>query len=152
MTQATGMPLAVRLLREDALGSIDDAYAVHWSRYKKALAAVEALDPERLSGPGQTPLTLMDEEVVAHVHEAWEAGAYIGAAFAKAELNLEVERRICRRCGGYGVDRRVPDHPCAVCGGDGTVPATTTDARRNDRRNSGPGHHAQGRCFASVIQ
>jgi hypothetical protein len=121
------MPLVITLLREDLLGEPDDAYAVGWSRYKKALAVVEALDPERFGGPGATPLSLMDEEVVRLVHDAWEAGALIGDAFARAELVLEVERRICRHCNGYGVDRRVPDRPCAVCGGEGTVPAGESD-------------------------
>jgi hypothetical protein len=130
MTETTTMPLAIKLLREDALGDIRDAYAVPWSRYKKALAAVEAGypegHPERRCTRGQTPLTRMDEDVTALVHDAWDAGVVVGDAFARAELALEVERRICRRCQGYGVDRRASDPPyapCAVCGGEGTVPA-----------------------------
>ena len=123
MNQTTSMPLAIKLLREDALGDIHEAYAVAMSRYKKALWAVQALDPERFDGSGANPLTLMDEEVVALANEAWEAGVVVGDAFARAELALEVERRLCRRCAGYGVDRRDPDGPCAACGGEGTVPA-----------------------------
>jgi len=126
--QDTNQPLAIRLLREDALGEIDDTYAVGWARYKKALAVVQALDPERFSEWGQNPLTLMDEEVVRLVHEAWEAGTVVGDAFAKAELALAVERRICRRCNGAGIECRLPDRPCCpVCGGEGTVPAGDHD-------------------------
>ncbi len=124
-------PLAIRLVREDALHDYQDAYAVGWSRYKKALATVEAVDPERLNATrGQNPLTLMDEEVVELVHEAWEAGVYVGDAFAQAEQVLDVERRVCQRCNGHGLDRRASDYPydpCAVCGGEGTVPAGDDD-------------------------
>jgi hypothetical protein len=128
MTQTTTMPLAIRLLREDALGDIDDAYAVPYAAYKKALATVEALDPDRFSGPGQTPLTQLDEQVIALMHEAWEAGAVVGAAFAHAQLALEVERRICHRCNASGVDRQAPGRlSCPVCGGEGTVPANNCD-------------------------
>ena len=128
--QDTNQPLAIRLLREDALRGTEDAYAVGWSRYKKALRAVALLDPERFSdgSSGITPLTEMDEEVVRLVHDAWEAGVYVGDAFAKAELALEVDRRICRRCNGGGVDRRAAGRPCCpVCGGEGTVPAGYRD-------------------------
>jgi hypothetical protein len=90
-------PLAIRLLREDVLGNIDDGFAVAYAAYKKSFAAVEDLDPKRFGGPGKTPLSLMDEAVIVLMHDAWEAGVYIGDAFARAESALEVERRTCRR-------------------------------------------------------
>jgi hypothetical protein len=124
---SAAMPLAIKLLREDALGDIHDAWAVPFACYKQSLQVVEALDPERFGGPGQTPLSAMDEQVHALTNEAFEAGVHVGAAFARAELALQVERRICRRCNGGGVDRRRPDDPCTVCGGEGTVPAGDVD-------------------------
>jgi hypothetical protein len=99
------------------------AYAREWAHYKRALARVE--DDLGDGGPmnAKHPLTLMDEAAVALVNAAWHEGTHIGAAFARAEDELDAPWRICGQCNGTGAPRDNDEHAkaCRGCGGKGFV-------------------------------
>jgi hypothetical protein len=97
--------------------------APEWAEYKLALGLVEKLDPGLVGGPGISPLSELDAAAVALVNAAWLEGTRVGAAFARAEDELDAAFRVCGRCGGYGSDARGadPSASCVGCDGRGYV-------------------------------
>ena len=56
-----------------------------WDAYKAQLREVEALAPE-ISNTYNSPMALLDEQVVALVNSAWLAGAEYGERLMKGEV------------------------------------------------------------------
>jgi hypothetical protein len=108
-----------KLVSNDALThhSMSGGYAREWAAYKQALRRVEEVDPERLALAHSQPLNDLDEAVVALVNTAWQEGARVGAAFVRAEDEMDAPFRICDGYNGTGVARRRPNagERCMTC-------------------------------------
>lgn len=66
-------------------------YARDWDAYKAQLAAVEELAPE-IANTYNSPLALLDEQVVALVNTAWLVGAEYGERLMKGEVGPSPRR------------------------------------------------------------
>jgi hypothetical protein len=124
--ESGGTPMIlIDCIRQDVLRhrTIEGGYAREYANYKRALYRVQGFALPPLSGPGLTSLDRLDEEVMALISAAWEAGAIVGDAFARAEMALETSEHVCDRCRGYGQhdDDKAHERQCGRCSGRGVV-------------------------------
>lgn len=114
------------LFAED-FGGFGDGSPEAWALYKKALDQVIDLAPDVLARPGPSPVSHLDEVVVALASESWEAGVRIGSQLEYLRQALMHAKQVCAQCNGHGrTTTFAPDgarhvHPCPVCEGAGTV-------------------------------
>lgn len=116
-----------RSLYAEDWGGFADGAPEEWAAYKQALGAVVDLAPGVLDRPGPSPVSRLDESVVALAGTSWEAGVRVGAQLEMLRQALLNARQICAPCNGAGrLVTFTPDgqrqvHPCSRCDGAGVV-------------------------------